>query len=140
MNNLDFLKLTIDFSHYVVAGELHTVSEQAESLLQTLLTRTAGIHGRVSNGEQVQVNVGDNGEHVMVPHFLRWWKSGMNHWLANAQDGDEFTFLCELGPAPYAITLDEYAGRTKEISDRWTQSLWFAKTARALWDECLEER
>jgi sugar phosphate isomerase/epimerase len=134
---LDSLRLSIDFSHYVVAGEMHTITDQAETLLQVLLTRTASIHARVSNGEQVQVNVGDKGEHPMMEHFDRWWKSGMMLWLKSAKPGDVFPFVCELGPAPYAITTDEYAGRQHEISDRWSQSLFFADRARAIWKQII---
>lgn len=134
INRLPSLRLTIDFSHYVVAGEMRTVSEEAEALLQTLLTRTSSIHARVSNGEQVQVNVGENGEHPMLEHYERWWESGMRHWLAQASGEDRFPFVCELGPPPYAITVDDYGARTEEISDRWAQSLLFAAKARSLWN------
>ncbi|WP_331281330.1 sugar phosphate isomerase/epimerase family protein [Paenibacillus sp. UNC451MF] len=134
VNSLPSLRLTIDFSHYVVAGEMRTISDEAEGLLQTLLARTSCIHARVSNGEQVQVNVGENGEHPMLVHFERWWECGMKHWLAQASDDDRFPFVCELGPPPYAITMDEYGAKTEEISDRWTQSLWFAEKARSIWN------
>ncbi|WP_282935923.1 TIM barrel protein [Paenibacillus sp. RC67] len=133
VNSLPSLRLTIDFSHYVVAGEMRTISDEAEALLQTLLTRTSCIHARVSNGEQVQVNVGEQGEHPMLSHFERWWESGMRHWLAQASLGDHFPFVCELGPPPYAITLDEYGDKSDEISDRWTQSLLLADRARSIW-------
>jgi sugar phosphate isomerase/epimerase len=132
------LRLTIDYSHYVVAGELHTISDEAEALLQRLLTRTASIHARVSNGEQVQVSVGEDGDHPMLPYFKRWWRSGMRRWLESAGDGDRFPFVCELGPAPYAIVADE-AGRPREIGDRWRQSLLFKEIARELWREAVSE-
>ncbi|MBD0381358.1 sugar phosphate isomerase/epimerase [Paenibacillus sp. WST5] len=135
VNRLDFLRLTIDFSHYVVAGEMHTISDEAEDHLQALLARTSSIHARVSNGEQIQVNVGDDGGHRMMSHFERWWASGMRHWLQAANPGDVFPFVCELGPAPYAITIDEHAERKIELSDRWSQSLLFAERARTIWKQ-----
>ena len=133
INTLPSLRLTIDFSHYVVAGEMRTISEEAEALLQALLTRTSCIHARVSNGEQVQVNVGENGEHPMLEHFERWWESGMKLWLKRAGSEEHFPFVCELGPPPYAITIDECGAQTEEISDRWAQSLLFADKARTIW-------
>ncbi len=131
---LDDLRLTIDLSHYVVAGEMHTISAEAEALLGKLLTRTGAIHARVSNGEQVQVDVG-NGEHAMLRHFERWWRSGMAYWLDSAGQGDVLPFVVELGPPPYAITTDECGGRKHEISDRWEQSLFFMRMARGIWTE-----
>ncbi|WP_325176669.1 sugar phosphate isomerase/epimerase family protein [Paenibacillus alkalitolerans] len=131
----DALRLTIDLSHYVVAGEMHTVSEEAEALIQRLLRHTHAFHARVSNGEQVQVDVGEHGEHPMMRHFERWWRSGMVHWSASAGSGDVLPFVCELGPPPYAITVDEYSGRKHEISDRWSQSLYFMNAARSMWSQ-----
>ncbi|WP_238327655.1 sugar phosphate isomerase/epimerase family protein [Paenibacillus gorillae] len=129
------LKLTIDYSHYVVAGEMHHVPDEAEALLQQLLVQTSSIHARVSNGEQIQVDVGEQGEHPILDHYKRWWADGMRHWLRQAAPGQRFPFVCELGPASYAITTDEATGRTNEISDRWSQSLYFQQLARTLWNE-----
>lgn len=132
---LDTLRLTIDLSHYVVAGEMHTISDEAEALIQKLLTRSSAFHARISNGEQVQVDAGRQGEHPMMRHFERWWADGMRLWRASAGAGDVLPFVIELGPPPYAITIDEYAGRTREIGDRWEQSLLFMRTARRIWSE-----
>ncbi|WP_159882101.1 sugar phosphate isomerase/epimerase family protein [Paenibacillus puerhi] len=129
------LRLTIDFSHYVVAGEMRNPSSEAVALLHKLLRHTAAIHGRISNGEQVQVDIGPDGIHEMVPRFLDWWRIGMSHWRQTAGEHEAFPFVCELGPPPYAITADEYAGRTVEIADRWQQSLWLAQAARTIWRE-----
>ncbi|MCA0754785.1 sugar phosphate isomerase/epimerase [Paenibacillus sp. N4] len=128
------LKLTIDYSHYVVAGELHTVSEQAESWLQKLLPNAHSIHTRVSNGEQVQIDIGESGEHPMVPHFARWWEGAMRHCRSRASDA-AFPVVIELGPPSYAITTDEAGKRSNEISDRWAQSLYLQKLVRELWEK-----
>lgn len=127
------LRLTIDLSHYVVAGEMHTVTDEAEALFGKLLRRASAFHARVSNGEQVQVDIGDDGEHPMMRHFERWWGQGMERWRSSAGSGDALPFVVELGPPPYAITADEYAGRLQELGDRWKQSLLLLRTARRLW-------
>lgn len=139
VQQLGDLPLTIDFSHFVVAGEMHTISDEAEKLLQEVLVHTASIHARVSNGEQVQVDIGAQAEHTIVPHYKRWWKQGMKHWLSRAADCQSFPVVCELGPAPYAITVDEYSGRKQEISDRWQQSLLLKELLHGLWSEIMEE-
>ncbi|MFC5449848.1 sugar phosphate isomerase/epimerase family protein [Paenibacillus aestuarii] len=146
VHRLPGLELTIDFSHYVVAGEMRTVSDEAEELLQALLPRTKSIHARVSNGEQVQIDVpmfesaDEEGaadsefEHPMLKHFRRWWLRGMCNWRQVALDGEVLPFVCELGPPPYAITVGNLHDKQYEVSDRWTQALLFAKIARSLWE------
>ena len=141
------LELTIDFSHYVVAGEMHTVSDEAEELLQTLLPLTKSIHARVSNGEQVQIDIpmiesmDEEGaanyefEHTMLQHFQRWWLGGMRSWRQRAQENEVLPFVCELGPPPYAITVRGQDHVKSEVSDRWTQALLFARIARSLWEQ-----
>jgi len=132
---LESLPLTIDLSHYIVAGEMHTITDEAEQLIEKLLERTASIHARVSNGEQIQVDAGPSGEHPMLQHFERWWRRGMLQWSKTARSGEVLPFVVELGPPPYAITADEYGKRVGEISDRWEQSLFFMHLARRIWQE-----
>jgi hypothetical protein len=139
------LELTIDFSHYVVAGEMRTVSDEDEQLLQTLLSRTKSIHARVSNGEQVQIDIpmfdskseeiADESEFedTLLKHFVRWWLEGMRSWRQAAKKDEVLPFICELGPPPYAITMRGTDGVQREVSDRWTQALLFARIARSLW-------
>ncbi|WP_246321090.1 hypothetical protein [Paenibacillus germinis] len=127
------LRLTIDLSHYVVAGEMTGESEQAEPFFDELLRRTTAIHARVSNGEQIQVDIGPNAEHPMVPHYMRWWEKGVRNWLQDAQPGDMLPFLPELGPPAYGITSDNYAAERLEISDRWEQALLFRQLILDVW-------
>jgi sugar phosphate isomerase/epimerase len=130
------LPLTIDLSHYVVAGELNGTSERAEAYFDQLLGHTACIHARVSDGEKIQVDVGPDGDHPMVKHFQRWWRKAMTHWAAQAKPGDALPFVTELGPpGGYAITRRDEAGNVVEISDRWQQAQLFKRMAEALWAE-----
>lgn len=129
------LRLTLDLSHYVVAGEMGTYSEKGEELFNRLLPRTGSIHARVSNGEQIQVDIGPEGTHPMVEHFKRWWSNGMRHWASRAKPGDIFPFISELGPAGYSITLP---GSDKEISDRWQQALVFKRLAEECWETAMQ--
>ncbi|KRE49685.1 xylose isomerase [Paenibacillus sp. Soil522] len=133
------LKLTIDYSHYVVAGELHTVSPEAEQMLQSLLPNAYSIHTRISNGEQIQIDPGETGHHPMLPHFARWWESAMRHWRSSPrQEGETFPVVIELGPPPYAITEGGAGFRQSEISDRWSQSLYLKQLVQQLWQKaCL---
>jgi sugar phosphate isomerase/epimerase len=132
------LRLTIDLSHYVVAGELNGPLAKAEEHFEWLLQRTSAIHARVSNGEQVQIDVGTEGDHPMLKNFERWWRKGMAYWLKQAQPGDVLPFVTELGPPGYyAITRRDNAGREIEISDRWQQALLFKRIAEAQWKSVL---
>ncbi|MGG1552168.1 sugar phosphate isomerase/epimerase family protein [Paenibacillus ferrarius] len=128
------LRLTIDFSHYVVGEGMDraVADETAEGYLQTLLTRASSIHARISNGHQVQVDVGEDASHPAVQPFLRWWRSGMANWRRTASAGDVFPFVCELGPPAYAIT---HGVSREEASDRWKQALVLKRLGEQAWAE-----
>lgn len=134
VRRLPELRLTIDLSHYVVAGEMNGTCPQAETHFDELLARTSCIHGRISNGEQVQVDIGPDGDHPIVPAFARWWTKGMSQWKVHALPGDLLPFIPELGPPNYAITHWVKDGRHPEISDRWQQALVLKRMAESLWE------
>lgn len=133
------LALTIDLSHYVVAGEMHDFT-QALPYLHQLLQRTASIHGRVSNAEQIQIDIGENGDHPMAARFADCWRSGMRSWLSQAGQGDVLPFVCEIGHH-YSVTPDFLPSdhSDAELSDRWKQSKLFKRIAESLWQEVQQE-
>ncbi|TVY10941.1 sugar phosphate isomerase/epimerase family protein [Paenibacillus cremeus] len=132
VQQLPRMRLSIDFSHYVVGGAMDSepISETTESYFHTLLERASSIHARVSNGHQVQVDIGDNGDHPMVRHFVRWWRSGMQQWRKQAKENEAFYFVCELGPPSYAI---QSAVNGKELSDRFQQALVLKRLGEEAW-------
>ncbi|MBP1965378.1 sugar phosphate isomerase/epimerase family protein [Paenibacillus aceris] len=139
-NSLPRLPLTIDLSHYVVAGEMNGTSNNAETLFDRLLKQTACIHARVSDGEKIQVDVGAEGDHPMLVHFKRWWRKAMLNWLASASSGTALPFVTELGPpGNYAMTYRDAFGREMETSDRWKQALLFKEIAERIWTEVTHE-
>ena len=124
------LTLTGDFSHAVVIGEFYGwENEGALERMDPVLARVGHLHGRVSNGEQVQVDVGD-GTGDAAQFFVRIWARAMAHWREGAGPGDVLPFAAELGPPRYAITLPD--GR--EFSDRWQQSLVMKRLAEQAWE------
>ena len=62
---------------------------------------------------------------------LAWWRKGFECWLETAGSTDTLTFMCELGPPPYAITAPD--GR--ELSDRWEEAQRMRDMVRALWQD-----
>jgi sugar phosphate isomerase/epimerase len=127
------IRFTADLSHFVVVGEFYGWKEErAVERMAPVLERTSHMHGRISNGEAVQVDVGDdNGDTALF--FVRLWATGMYHWLKDAQPGDIFPFASELGPPRYAITLPD----GDEFSDRWEQSLVIKRLAELAWQKAL---
>jgi hypothetical protein len=129
------MRYTLDASHYVVAGEV-TQPDQAPRFTEALseiIRRSSSIHARVSNGEQVQVDIGD-GAGARMAAYRDWWTAAYRHWRTEAAVGDIFPFVCELGPAPYAITAP---GGTSlpagaELSDRWAQALVLKRIAEEI--------
>ncbi len=128
-------QFTLDASHYVVAGEINEPRQSPafNAALSEIIARTACIHARVSNGEQVQVDIGDGSDPLVAP-YVDWWTSAYRQWQTRAAPGDIFPFVCELGPRPYAITAPSGtpipAGT--ELSDRRSQALVFKHIAEEI--------
>ncbi|MBV9470021.1 MAG: TIM barrel protein [Abitibacteriaceae bacterium] len=125
------IRFTGDLSHFVVVGEFYGwPDEGAANRMMPILERTSHLHGRISNGEAVQVDVGD-GSGQTAQFFVELWSIAMRHWLQGAGPGDVFPFTSELGPPRYAITLPDGS----EFSDRWEQSLVMKRLAEQAWEK-----
>jgi len=124
------VRFTGDFSHFVVVSEFYGLEyERAVERMMPVLSRTSHLHGRISNGEQVQVDVGD-GSGATPQFFVQIWSAAMREWRKGAGPGDVFPFASELGPPRYAITTPD----GKEFSDRWEQSLVMKQLAEQAWE------
>ena len=124
------IPITADLSHFVVVGEFYGWAEEdAVGKMRPILERVRSIHGRVSNGEQVQVDCGD-GSTPWARFFVELWTEAMRGWRRGAGPGDILPFSSELGPPRYAITTPDGL----EVSDRWTQSLVMRDLAKEAWE------
>ena len=128
------IAITADFSHFVVVGEFYGWrSENALERMRPIIERVGHVHGRISNGEQVQVDVGDSqerGEGTPAGLFFDLWRECFAAWRKRANPGDVMPFTSELGPPRYAITTPD----GQEISDRWQQSLVLRDIAQDAWE------
>ena len=130
------LRFCLDLSHYFVGGEIGgRLSPQADALFDELLKRAPMLDGRVSNGEQVQIDVGAAADNSYAKYFAELWKRAMVHWLKGARPGDLFIFRVELGPPNYSIR--DLNG--KEISDRWEQAKAMKAVVERIWNEAVKE-
>ena len=124
------LRFTADLSHYLVGREFAwPVDDVNHAMIHRILDNTWGVHGRVASREQVQISLSFPQHQGWVDLFMGWWEYGLRSWRKRAGPDAIFTFLCELGPAPYAITGPDGA----ELSDRWAESLKMKEMIQALW-------
>ena len=120
--------LALDLSHYIVAGEGFGGSESLfHAHLEPLLRRTTLIHGRISNGQSIQVTAEDNPMLSVVSQQV--WQRAMQLWLADAPADAVFLFEPELGPSPYAYMLK----RGRETFSRTEESRTLIRMAQHAW-------
>ena len=130
------LCLTADVSHYLVGREFAwPVDEVNHAMIHRILDNTWGIHGRIASREQVQISLGFPQHQGWVELFMGWWEYAIRSWRKRAKPDAVLTFLCELGPPPYAITGPDGA----ELSDRWEEALKMKDMVRALWQRVIDE-
>jgi hypothetical protein len=130
------LRLTADVSHYLVGREFAwPVDEVNHAMIHRILDHSWGIHGRIASREQVQVSLGFPQHQGWVGLFMDWWEYAIRSWRKRAGPDAVLTFLCELGPPPYAITGPDGT----ELSDRWQDALVMKEMIRALWQRIVEQ-
>jgi hypothetical protein len=129
-------RFDLDFSHYLVAGEMGgELSPEAETALAVLMDRATMLDGRVTNGEQVQLDILNPAYRAHVDRQAALWRRVMVGWLRTARRGDVFPFRVELGPPDYAIL----GADGREISDRWEQQKAMKTLVERLWNEAVDE-
>ena len=81
-------RFDVDFSHYIVAGELTgPLGPEAQAAFDSLIERATMLDGRVSNGEQVQVDFANPAYRAHLERTAALWKRAMVRWLGGAAAG-----------------------------------------------------
>ncbi len=125
------MRLCADLSHYVIDREMPLpLSDRDHDFMQRILSRSDCFQGRISNREQIQIQIDFPQHQAWVEQFKQWWKEGISMWRERNDDDATLTFLCELGPPPYAIT-DAQGG---ELSDRWDEALIIKSWIEDIWN------
>lgn len=124
------LRLTADVSHYLVGREFAwPIDEANHAMIHRIMDNAWAIHGRIASREQVQVEIGFPQHQGWVDLFMGWWEYAIRSWRRRAGPDARLTFLCELGPSPYAIT----GADGLDLSDRWADAQAMMRMVRTVW-------
>lgn len=124
------LKFTLDVSHYIICEEQTGPTPLLAPLLEPILERTEMMHGRISNGQQIQVDV-ENADASLVKSYRLFWTEAMRRWRRRKPAGSSLIFTPELGPPPYGIVGPD----GNELINRLDQSELIWNIAQQAWKD-----
>ncbi len=124
------MRLCADLSHYVIDREMRIpLGATDRQYMHRILERSDCFQGRISNREQIQVQIDFPQHREWVKQFRTWWTDGIGMWRRRNDEDATLVFLCELGPPPYAMTDANQA----ELSDRWREALTIRSWVEEIW-------
>jgi len=124
------MRLCADLSHYVIDREMRIpLSDTDRQYMHRILERSDCFQGRISNREQIQVQIEFQQHCEWVEQFRAWWADGISMWRRRNDEDAMLVFLCELGPPPYAMTDANQA----ELSERWQEALTIRSWVEEIW-------
>ncbi len=124
------LRLNADLSHFVIDREFALpINDLDDEFITRVLDRSWAFQGRIASNEQIQIQLAFPRHRPWVEQFHAWWERGLRAWRGRAPSDATLTFLCELGPPPYAIT----GADGLELSDRWLEALEIHSHIKTIW-------
>ncbi|RAP77153.1 sugar phosphate isomerase/epimerase family protein [Paenibacillus montanisoli] len=138
LRQLPDLDLMVDLSHMLVAGEItDDLYEPYAERLQPILERACGYHGRISNGNQIQIGL-LGGNDPAAERFGSLWAKGLAAWKKRTEAEEKFfRFTVELGPPPYALTIRRSDGTEAELHDRLEQGELLRRLFSDVWERVI---
>jgi hypothetical protein len=137
LDALPELSLCADLSHVLVDREFwYPISDENHGFIRRLLERSECFQGRVASREQIQVQLSFPQHKKWFGVFAGWWEEGFRLWRQRSDRDAVLNFLCELGPAEYAITGSDGF----ELSDRWEETLVMRRRVESIWADLDTER
>jgi sugar phosphate isomerase/epimerase len=135
IRQLPSVQLMVDFSHLLVAGEIWEEGiDTYYDWLTPVISRAKGFHGRITNGQQVQIGI-ESIDDPSAQLFSRLWERGISSWKQSKSTGQPFRFTVELGPPPYAITVPNNQGQRVELHDRIEQGELLIQLFKKSWKQ-----
>jgi len=130
MDAVPEMRLCADLSHYVIDREMPLpLTPRDTDFMTRIIACSDSFQGRISNREQIQIQIGFPQHQAWVAQFRSWWRQGINLWRQRNGNDETLIFLCELGPPPYAMT----DANGFELSDRWQEALIIKRWIEDIW-------
>ena len=131
------LRFDVDFSHYIVAGEMGgEFSKEAAAALFVLIDRAIMLDGRVSNGEQVQVDLANPVYARHVERTAAMWKLVMVRLAASTPRAATSSPSASSSARPITRSSAATAARSRTAGQ---QQKTMKALVERLWNEAVAE-
>ncbi|WP_215223930.1 sugar phosphate isomerase/epimerase family protein [Echinicola shivajiensis] len=129
MEELEYLKINADFSHWVNVSE--SLLEDQKDTMELAISRTEHTHARIGYAQGPQITDPRASEwEKEINTFSYWWKRIMESFIRNERKF--MTFSPEFGPYPYTV---RHPFTLEPLSDPWSNNLYMKDQLKNMYNQ-----